>query len=110
MQIIVTLWTFRDLDLMDFLFRIRAFYFLTKAEKACLLFLSVGLYFNLFFFVFFPPGFTMASKEQRRAGEAHCLANLWSAITAAERVLEGKPNWLQEQAKPKCLGGIWERG
>lgn len=52
----------------------------------------------------------MASKEQRRAGEAHCLANLWSAITAAERVLEGKPNWLQEQAKPKCLGGICERG
>lgn len=65
---------------------------------------------SLFFFFFFPPGFTAASKEKRGVGEAHCLANLWFATRAVERLLEGKPNWLQEKAKPKCLGGIQERG
>lgn len=52
-------------------------------------------------FIIFFPGFTTA----QRLGGARCFANVWFATGAAGRLLEGKPSWIRERAKPKCLGG-----
>lgn len=68
---------------------------------------------SLFFFsLFFFPLLDSRQPARRKEGLEKLIALLICGLQQElwKGFFEGKPNWLQEKAKPKCLGGIQERG